>query len=268
MQTQPMTAPNVISGERIFKPTISICVLIGLLIFVPIAIAWAVADDPTPAANVGLAWITLGAAAVAVAICIVIRKTALIINEQGLKRETIFGIEEILWSQVKETRCVDKPVRMGAHFGLIGMIVASALKSSAQSNLVLTVISDQGVRLKVTSNFQQAKDAANMILAKVMPPMLAASRSRIKRGEAVRFGPVTLTATDLAWKSEPGVGLGELESAEISGSQLKIKRIGKWRTFVNVRSDKIPDVFVLLELLDEMAPQLKQRLDPLARLRG
>ncbi len=268
MPTQHMTASDLITGERIFKQTISVCALWGLLIFVPIAIAWSVVDDPSPAANPGLLWITVGAIAVFIAICIVIRKTVLTINEQGVKRETIFGVQEIFWSQIKESRFVDKPIRLSAHFGLIGMIVAATLKSSARSNLVLTIISEQGVRLKVTSNFQQARDAANMILAKVLPPMLAAARTRLQRGETVRFGAVALTSTDLAWKSEPGVPLLELESAEIVASQLKIKRGGKWRAFVSVRSDKIPDVFVLLELLDEMAPQLRQRLDPLARLRG
>jgi hypothetical protein len=263
-----MAAPGLIAGERTFKQTASLRSGLALLMFVPLAIAWSIADDPSPLANPELLWITLSLAALFAALWILIGKTVLTITEQGVRRESIFGVQEIFWTQVKETRFIDKPVRVGAHFGLIGMIVAMATKSSARSNITLTLVSSDGIQLKVTSNFQQAKDAANLILARVLPTMLGAARSRIQRGETVRFGTVGLTATDVAWKSEPGVPLTELTSAELLAGSLKIKRSGGWRAFISVRSDKVPDVFVLLELLDEMAPQLRQRLDPLARVRS
>ena len=263
-----MATPALIAGQRTFRQSTTTRMALAVLLFLPLGIAWSLVDDPNPTANPGLMWITAATAVVYMALCVVIGKTILTISEQGVRRETVFGVQEIPWSQIKETRYLEKPVRVGAHFGIIGMMMSAAAKSAAKSSIVLTVISSDGGFLKVTSNFRQAKDAANAILAQILPAMLAATRSRLRRGETVRFGTIALTSTDLAWKSQPGVPLPELASAEIVGADLKIKCVGKWRNFISIRSDKVPDVFVLLELLDEMAPQLRQKLDPLARVRG
>jgi hypothetical protein len=263
-----MATPGLSFGERTYRQNSAWRAALALLIFLPIAIAWSVLDDSTPTANPILMWITAGASLLFIAACVAIGKTVLTITEQGVRRESVFGRQEVFWSQVKETRYVERPIRLGAHFGLIGMIMTAATKSANRSKLVLTIISSEGTRLKVTSNFRQAREAANAILAKILPTMIASSRSRLQGGEILRFGSITLTLTDLAWKSLPGVPLTELEKAEIASGSLRVKRTGKWTNFISISSDKIPNVFVLLELLDEFAPQLRQRLDPLARVRN
>jgi hypothetical protein len=51
-------------------------------------------------------------------------------------------------------------------------------------------------------------------------------------------------------------------------SNLQIKRQGKWCSAISVRSDKVPDVLVFLEVLESLAPQTKSTgIDPLARVR-
>jgi hypothetical protein len=262
-----MATPSLGFGGRTYRQNTAWRAVLAVLTFLPVAIAWTALDDPTPTAHPTLLWITACLAVMYAAACIAIGKTVLTITEQGVRRESIFGVQELLWGQIKETRYVERPVRIGAHFGLIGMILTAATKSANRSNIVLTLISE-GTRLKVTSNFRQAREAANTILAKILPAMIASARSRLQRGEILRFGTITLTLTDLAWKSQPGVPLPELETAEIAAGSLRVKRAGKWRNFISISSDKIPDVFVLLELLDEIAPQLRQKLDPLARVRN
>lgn len=263
-----MATPSLGIGERTFRQTTAWRAALAVLMYLPIAIAWSTVDDPSPAANPVLLWVTVGVTVLYATIYIAIGKTILTITEQGVRRESVFGRQEIFWSQIKETRYVERPVRIGAHFGLIGMIMAAATRSSTRSKMTLTLISSEGTLLKVTSNFRQAKDAANTILTKILPEMIESCRSRLQRGEILRFGSISLTGTDLAWKSRPGVPLTELGSAELAAGYLKVKRAEKWRTFISIGSDKIPDVFVLLELLDEMAPQLRQKLDPLARVRN
>ena len=263
-----MATPGLGFGERTYRQNSAWRAALAILLFLPIVIAWSVVDDPTPTTNPTLMWITAFIAVLYGALCIAIGRTVLTITEQGIRRQSIFGTQDVFWSQIKETRYVERPIRRGVHFGLIGMIMAAAAKSSNRSNIVLTIISSEGTRLKVTSNFRQAKEAANTILAKILPAMISSARARLQRGEILRFGTIALTLTDLAWKSQPGVPVPELETAEISGGYLKVKRLGKWRNFISISSDKIPDVFVLLELLDELAPQLRQKLDPLARVRN
>jgi hypothetical protein len=60
----------------------------------------------------------------------------------------------------------------------------------------------------------------------------------------------------------------EVSSAEIVGSNLRLKRSGKWLSAVSVRTDRIPNVLAFLEVLESVAPQSKSAtIDPLARVR-
>jgi len=52
------------------------------------------------------------------------------------------------------------------------------------------------------------------------------------------------------------------------GTNLRVKRQGKWLSVISVRSDKVPNVLVFLEVLESLAPQVKSTgIDPLARVR-
>jgi hypothetical protein len=69
------------------------------------------------------------------------------------------------------------------------------------------------------------------------------------------------------WKQK-SIPLTELTKAEIAGTNLQLKRRGKWLSAISIRSDKVPDVLVFMEVLESFAPQLKAAgFDPLARVR-
>ena len=98
--------------------------------------------------------------------------------------------------------------------------------------------------------------------------MIEIASAKIRRGESVPFGQLELCATTVKWKEQAPVPLVELDSVQINGATLRIKRVGRWLGVVRVRSDKIPDVLVFLELVESLAPQLKSTaMDPVARIR-
>jgi hypothetical protein len=92
-------------------------------------------------------------------------------------------------------------------------------------------------------------------------------KSRVQRGETVPFGGLGLSATAVTWKGN-SIPVSEITQAELAGTNLQIKRSGKWLSAVNVKSNKVPDVLVFLEVLESLAPQIKSTgVDPLARVR-
>jgi hypothetical protein len=92
-------------------------------------------------------------------------------------------------------------------------------------------------------------------------------KGRIQRGDTVQFGGLGLSVTAIEWKGT-SIPVAEITKAELVGSNLQIKRQGKWLNVVNVRSSKVPDVLVFLEVLDSLAPQIKSTaVDPFARVR-
>ena len=65
----------------------------------------------------------------------------------------------------------------------------------------------------------------------------------------MQFGGIGLSATAITWKGA-SVPVSEITKAELVRSNLQIKRHGKWRSAISVRSDKVPDVLVFLEVLE------------------
>lgn len=254
-------------GERRFGvaytgPIVIVVAVAGLLIGL-----WTSQDDPRIASHPTLFWISIGLGLAALMLCLALSKSSLVINDAGARRESVFSQQEIAWSQVTETRYQVVPINVYMHFGLIGALIAMSSKKSGRAHLTLTLISRDGKKLKVTSNYRNADEAIGIILSRLMPPMVQNVKNRIQRGETVQFGGLGLSATAVTWKGN-SIPVSEITKAELAGTNLQIKRNGKWLSAVSVKSNKVPDVLVFLEVLESLAPQIKSTgVDPLARVR-
>lgn len=254
-------------GERRFgvaytAPILVVLGVAGLLIGL-----WASQDDPRITSHPTLFWVSIGLAVAAFIFCLALSKSALVINDSGVRRESVFGQQEMAWSQVAETRYQVIPINVYMHFGLIGALIAMSSKKSSRAHLTLTLISRDSKKLKVTSNYRNADEAIGLILGRLMPPMVQNVKSKVQRGETLQFGGLGLSATAVTWKGN-SIPVSEITKAELAGANLQIKRSGKWLSAVSVKSSKIPDVLVFLEVLESLAPQIKSTgVDPLARVR-
>jgi hypothetical protein len=262
-----MAAAGLAYGEHRFRSNMVGRLALALGVVLAIVFLWALTDNASASSHPGLVWISVGLVVAGVIAWIAIGKTALVINDQGVRRESVFGVQEMAWGQIQETRYRVIPINVYAHFGLIGALLAMRSKST-NANLTLELISSDSKKLKVTSNFQNAKEAIGLILTRVLPPMVKSAQSSLQHGQTVTFGDMALSATQVVWKNKTAVPVSEIEKAEIVGSNLQLKRRGKWLSAVSVRSEKIPNVLVFLEVLESLAPQTKSTgIDPLARVR-
>jgi hypothetical protein len=254
-------------GDRRFGAAYTVrIVLIAILLGVMVGV-WGAQDDPSIASHPTLFWVSIAMAAACVGLWIALGKSVLIINDAGVRCESLFGQQEMAWSQIVETRYHVVPVNVYAHFGLIGALIAMSSKKSSRAQLTLELIGHDRKKLKVTSNYRKADEAIGIILARLMPPIVQNVKSRIQRGETVQFGDLGLSVTAVIWKGT-SIPVLEITKAELAGSSLQIKRSGKWLSAVSVKSSKIPDVLVFLEVLESVAPQIKSAgMDPLARVR-
>jgi hypothetical protein len=183
-----------------------------------------------------------------------------------VRRESAFGQQEMSWSEIAETRYRVVPINIYGHFGLIGALMAMSSKSG-RAQITLTLIGNDGKKLKVTSNYRNSSEAIGIILARILPAKVQSVKARLQRGETVSFGGIGLSATAVTWKKS-SIPLSEITKAELVRGNLQIKRQGKWLTAISVRSDKVPDVLAFLEVLESVAPQVKATgIDPLARVR-
>ena len=261
-----MATAAMACGERRFGTAYTMRIFVVLGVLGLVAGLWAAQDDPHVSAHSALLWISIGLVVAAATFWLVLGKTILIISDSGVRRESVLGQQEIAWNQITETRYRVVPINVYAHLGLIGAVLAFSSRSG-RAQLTLELIGNDRKKLKVTSNFRNADEAIGIILGRIMPPMVHDRKARLQRGETVQFGGIGLSATTITWKGT-SVPVSEISKAELVRSNLQIKRQGKWRSAISVRSDKVPDVLVFFEVLESVAPQIKSKhIDPLARVR-
>jgi hypothetical protein len=253
-------------GERRFGAAYTVRILVALGVLGLLAVIWFSQDAPRTSSHPALMWISIGLVFAVAALWIALGKSVLVINDSGVRRESILGQQEIAWSQIAETRYRVVPINVYAHLGLIGAVVAMSSKSG-RAQLTLELISQDRKKLRVTSNFRNADEAIGIILGRILPPMVQNVKARLQRGETVQFGGVGLSATVVTWKGN-SIPVSEITKAEMVRSNLQVKRHGKWLSAISVRSDRVPDVLVFLEVLESLAPQVKSTgIDPLSRVR-
>lgn len=251
-----------------FRQTYTPRVALAVLLLGTAFIVWLIASQAS--SNPQIAYAVAGALVVlTVVFWIMIGKTVLTVHDEGVRRVSVFGTKELEWHQVREYRYRVVPVQVG---GLIGyMVVAAAQRRggrAATTNLYLTLVGEDGRKIAVSSFFKNAYDAVGMILGALHQAM----RPKVDAGVASTgaiFGPLRLTARELQWKQKDPVPLGELMNAEIAGQTLRIRKKGKMLSLVAVRSDKVPNVLLLLETMEKLGVGASgvPSVDPLARVR-
>jgi hypothetical protein len=220
-------------------------------------------------------WIAGAIIALDVVLWIAISKTLLTIHDEGVRRVSIAGTKEIAWHNIKEYRYrIVNSNAAGVHGGLIGLIVVAAMNRTsggrkATTNFYLQLIGQDGTKLWVTSSFKGAYDAIGSILSKVHDQLRPRVVSEIA-GVGAAFGPLRLSARTMQWKEKEPVPLSDLAYAEIAGSRLQIKKNGKFLSIVSVRSDKVPNVLLLLEQMEKLGVGARRAnvVDPLAHVRA
>lgn len=183
-------------------------------------------------------------------------KTTIAVFGEGVRRSSLFEVRELLWSDIAEYRYQIIPVNYGGLVGgLIGMAVQAAVSAgtgkSARS-LKLTLVGRNRKDIRVTSNFKDAGQAIETIVEEIHGRIKPELKSRLANGGEVAFGPLGLSVQGISWKGKERIPLAEVVKIEISGRKLRVRRKGKMLDTIGVATEKIPNVLLALELLEEL----------------
>lgn len=218
-------------------------------------------------------YVAIGIAAIGVACWVIMSRTVLTIHDEGVRRTTAFGVKELEWIEVQEYRYRTVSSNAGAAHvgGLLGLLIVAAVNRTssgrrATTNFYLQLIGRDDTKIWVTSFYKDAYDAIGTIIDRIHRERRPQVESAIAATGA-EFGPVRLSTRGVQWKSKDPVPLSELAYAEIAGSMLVIKKSGKFLNLVSVRSDKVPNVLLLLEEMQKLGVGARKQnaLDPMFR---
>ena len=154
------------------------------------------------------------------------------------------------WEEITETRYSQQEVNAGAHAGLIGMLVMALMKSRGNEIVRgLTIFSPRG-NVKLSSNIGKIEELIRDVLSNVNPRLKIEAERAISSGQEATFGKFALSQLGVRWKGKEPIPYGSLVKCAIAGQNLRLKAEGKWLDNVSVNTKKIPNLFVMLDLIE------------------
>src|SRR5579884_1188725 len=106
-----MATPDLSFGQRQFRKTYNLRLALAVFTVALLYMAWFFMGEPALVVNSAFFWMLVAAILVNIAACIAIGSSVLTVSDQGIRRESIFGAQEIRWEQIVETRYRAKPTR-------------------------------------------------------------------------------------------------------------------------------------------------------------
>jgi len=234
-------------ARNTFRYTFSWCIA-AALVFVPLLL-WAAYDfyqsrqvDPV------LAFFT-GAFGLLFAYAWMWTKTRVTLHEEGIAYKSPFREKELRWDEITETRYGQQAINAGAHFGLLGYLIAAMARSNNKMIRTLELIGPH--KIVLNSNIRDVEEAVRLVLAAVNPRLRKDAERILSSGGTVSFGKISLSPAGVVWKSKEPMPYAALVKCKIDGSMLRIKAEGKWLDNIAIAAKKVPNIFVLLDLIEE-----------------
>jgi hypothetical protein len=204
----------------------------------------------------GVLGVLVGVTVVGIILFLYLHKQSVSIHDEGIvERRLFFGEKQIEWKDIKETRYRQTALSQDLllHFGLLGALFTPFVgkgASSKKGTQELKVISRQNTKITLSNYFKNVREAIRTVLDRVNPVFLDSARTELRQGKEVSFGDVVLTSFGIKFKKKQ-IAYADIEYAKITGREFRVKQSGKWLDAIVVPSQKIPNVFIALDLIQE-----------------
>ena len=244
--------------RRTFRYTYSWSIAAAVL-FLPLLIWAAYQFNQTRHVDPTLALFT-GISGVVFAYAWLWTKTAVTIHDEGISYKSPFSQKDLRWTEITETRYGQQSMNLTVHFGLIGLLVAAMGRGNGKVIRSLELIGPQ--KIVINSNIRDLEEVVRLVLAAVNPRLRQEAERMLNSGATVSFGKISLSPSGVIWKSKEPIPYAAIIKCKIDGSMLRVKAEGKWLDNIAVTVKKIPNVFVLLDLIEERRSALLGKTAP------
>ncbi len=247
-------------ARQTFRYTIAWCIAAAVPFLA--LLAWGAYDFSESHSLEPVLWLFIGIFALLFAYAWLWTKTRVTLHEEGISYKSPFKQADLRWSEITETRYGQQPINVALHFGLIGWVVAAIAKSNDKVIRTLELVGPQ--KITIGSNIRRVEEAVRFVLAAVNPRLRQDAERLLNSGGTVSFGNISLSPAGVIWKSKDPIPYTAIAKSRIDGSTLRIKAEGKWLDNIAVAVKKIPNVFILLDLIDEKRSLQGQKIAAMA----
>jgi hypothetical protein len=234
-------------ARNTFRYTLSWCIAAALL-FVPLLL-WTVYDFyRSRQVDSVLAFFTVASGLLFVYAWLW-TKTRVALHEEGISYKSPFREKDLRWDEITETCYGQQPINAGAHFGLLGWLIGALARGNNKMIRSLDLIGPH--KIVLNSNIRDVEEAVRQVLAAVNPRLRKDAERILNSGGTVSFGKISLSPAGVVWKSKEPIPYAALMKCKIDGSMLRVKAEGKWLDNIAITAKKIPNIFILLDLIEE-----------------
>ncbi|MCA1825675.1 MAG: hypothetical protein LC689_01895 [Myxococcales bacterium] len=180
-------------------------------------------------------------------------KSKVVLRADGVER---WGLRGKLWAlrfaEMPQLHYRVMKVRLG---GLLGLVLPAL-----GTNYHLGFTEPSGKKRTIPANLKSMEILAERVVEQHTTSHFAAARKQIDAGEEVRFGKsVAVDREKLSVKKLFGgmksCPLAEIEKFVVQNGALRVRQRGKLMNFASIYTAQIPNVFLLLKLLDSLLAQ-------------
>src|SRR5215831_5243571 len=222
-------------------------VILAAVFFVPILI-WQIYDyGQTHEVQPGLAFFTV-ISGLFLAYAWWWTRTRVTIHDEGICYKSPFREKDLRWDEITETRYGQQPLNAGVHFGLLGWLIAAMFHSNNKMIRSFELIGPQ--KIAINSNIRDVEEVVRLALAVVNPRLRQDAERILNSGGTVAFGKISLSPAGVVWKSKEAIPYTALMKCKIDGAMFRVKAEGKWLDNIAVAAKKVPNIFVLLDLIE------------------
>jgi hypothetical protein len=211
-------------------------------------------DARAPMIVIGLVLAGLGGLAI-----VQQNKSKVVVRTDGVERWGLRGkLWAVRWQDAVELRYRAVKVRLG---GLLGLLLPALT-----TNVYISLVGPDGKKRALPGNLKAMDVFSERVIEQHTTAHFAAARSKIDAGEELRFGKAMVLEKDRVSTKKFFGGLKscplpEIEAVSVQGGFLKIRQRGKTFDFASVATAVVPNVFLLLRLLESMLGQKKALKD-------
>lgn len=176
------------------------------------------------------------------------------VHPEGVVLRGVSSSRALRWESVREIRYRAIQSRGGGILGhllhaLLRLLSRRAPGVDERAVSIRCVLLSVGERpLIITSGWSRAGDAVEKIFARVNPHLLQEALDRVRTVGHAEFGPVTVQHDSIV-RGGKSIRFGEVGSWGLEKGRFFVKKQGAWLAAIQVPVSKVPNVFVLAELL-------------------
>ena len=224
-------------------------------------LAWAGFDySESHVIDPGVAGLTAFFAVLFAFACLWAAKRRISFHTEGISYTSLFSEADLNWPEITETRYTQTPINYGGHLGVLGVIITMLIaRGSTGTNMVrkLQIIGPR--KITISSSIARMQEAIKLVFDQVNPRIHQQMEQQLTSTGSVAFGPVTLSSAGIIWKSKDPIPYQSLVKCRIDGATLQIKAEGKWLNNISINAGKVPNVFVLLDMVEARRSGLGQK---------